>query len=132
MKKIIFISLITISVFAEDTKAQAVPDTLAYLQTIVNNKAAYIGQPFSVLMDSLQIQIKYFSRFPGLPNDMTKETSTSFSFYNPVSMDDFYLIYPVLRISWQPIKFTLPTTAYCLALAFSKERKNVDGCCMGT
>ena len=55
MKKIIFIFLITISVFAGDTKAQAVPDTLAYLQTIINNKAAYIGQPFSVLKDSLQI-----------------------------------------------------------------------------
>jgi len=104
LKKIFLILVLIIAISAKDTYAQnGVPNTLAYLQTIVDNKSNYIGQPFSVLLDSLQIQIKYFSRFPGLHHDKTKETSTSFSFYLPQDdFNDFYLTYPKLEIYWQP------------------------------
>ena len=104
MKKTFIILILIIAISAKDTYAQnGVPNTLAYLQTIVDNKSNYIGQPFSVLLDSLQIQIKYFSRFPGLHHDKTKETSTSFSFYLPQDdFNDFYLTYPKLEIYWQP------------------------------
>jgi len=78
-----------------------VPDTLAYLQNIVANKAQYIGQPFSILKNSLQIQVKFFFPFASLPYDKTKETSTQFSFYFPQNADEMYLTYPSLRISWQ-------------------------------
>ncbi len=91
--------LVTIS--TRDTKAQAVPDTLAYLQNIVANKSQYIGQPFSVLYNNLQIQVKFFSPFAAIHHDKNKETSTSFSFYFPQTADDMYLTYPKLRISWQ-------------------------------
>ena len=103
MKKIFVILLIITVVFAKNTNAQTgVPDTLVYLQTIVANKTNYIGQPLSTLLNNLQIQIKYFSPFPSLPYDMTKETSTQFSFYFPQNEDEIYLTYPSLRISWQP------------------------------
>ncbi len=103
MKKLFLILVLIIAISAKDTKAQnGVPDTLAYLQTIVDNKSNYIGQPFSVLLDSLQIQIKFFSPFASIPHDKTKETSTSFSFYLPQDgFDDFYLTYPKLKVSWQ-------------------------------
>lgn len=78
------------------------PDTLAYLQTIVANKAQYIGQPFSVLLNNLQIQIKYFSPFASIHHNKSKETSTLFSFYFPLSVADHYLSYPRLEIYWQP------------------------------
>lgn len=89
-------------VFAKNTNAQTgVPDTLAYLQTIVANKANYIGQPFSALLNNLQIQIKYFHPIASIPYDVTKETSTSFAFYFPQTEDDMYLTYPCLNIYWQ-------------------------------
>jgi len=90
--------------FSKQVNAQinsGVPDTLAYLQTIVVNKPQYTGKPFSVLMDSLKIQIKFFSPFSGLSAHINKETSTSFSFYFPQTADDFYLTYPKLEIIWQ-------------------------------
>lgn len=101
MKRIIFIFLITISVFAGDTKAQAVPDTLAYLQTIVNNKGNYVGQPFSVLLNQMPIQIKYFIPLPGSSCNRYKECVTSFSFYFPQNSEQKNLTYPRLDISWQ-------------------------------
>ncbi len=79
-----------------------VPDTLAYLQTIVANKANYIGQPFSALFNNLQIQTKYFHPIRGGGHyDSNKETSTHFSFYFPQSADELYLTYPCLVIYWQ-------------------------------
>lgn len=104
MKKIIIILLLTITALSKETKAQGygVPDTLVYLHDIVANKANYIGQPFAILLNDLQIQIKYFSRFPGIPHDKTKETSTEFCFYFPRSPDEIYLTYPSLEIYWQP------------------------------
>ncbi len=64
MKKIL--SIISI-VLVKNTSAQSgVPDTLAYLQNIVTNKAQYLGQPFSVLYNAFQIQVKYFLQVEGL------------------------------------------------------------------
>jgi hypothetical protein len=78
------------------------PDTLTYLQSIVANKANYVGKAFSTLLSDLQIQIKYFSPVGGLAYDTSKETRTLFSFYFPQSADEIYLTYPYLRISWEP------------------------------
>lgn len=101
MKKIFVILLfLTTLVFSKENKAQ-VPDTAAYLQSLVSSKAQFVGQPFSVLMDSLKIQIKYFSPFGAIPHDKNKETSTSFSFIFPQTEDDLYLTYPKLEIYWQ-------------------------------
>ena len=89
--------------FSKISTAQSggVSDTLAYLHTIVANKAQYIGQPFSVLYSALQIQIKFFNPNANLHYDKTKETSTAFSFYFPKTADEIYLAYPMLQITWQ-------------------------------
>ena len=105
MKNIIVALFFTFSALTNDAKAQTVPpisDTLTYLQSIVNNKAYFIGHPFSVLMDSLQIQIKFFSPFAKIHHDNNKETSTSFSFYFPITHEEMYLTYPKLEVFWQP------------------------------
>lgn len=103
MKKIFLILVFSTLAFLKNTRAQSpVTDTLAYLQTIVANKSFFIGKPFSVLQDSLKIQIKFFSPFGSIPHDKRKETSTSFSFYFPLTPDDMWLTYPKLRISWSP------------------------------
>lgn len=84
MKKIIFILILSATIFNKvDAQTTPVTDTLAYLHTIVNNKASFIGHPFSTLANSLQIQIKSFFPFASLPYDKTKETSTDFSFTFP-------------------------------------------------
>lgn len=102
MKKIIFI--LTIITVGKVSQAQTygVPDTLAYLQTLVANKNQFVGQPFSKLADSLKLQIKYFSPYGSLPHDMTKETSTTFAFYKPATSAEVYLIYPCFEIYWYP------------------------------
>lgn len=102
MKRTLVILFLIIA-FKKETKAQTygVPDTLAYLQSIVSNKSHFIGHSFSVLMDSLQIQIKHFSRNTDIVYDIRKETSTSFGWYFPQNPDEIYLTYPRLRISWQ-------------------------------
>lgn len=105
MKNIIIALVFTFSALTNNVYAQTVPpisDTLSYLQGIVNNKSQFIGQPFSVLMDSLQIQIKFFSPFARIHHDKTKETSTSFSFYFPATHEEIYLTYPSLDIYWKP------------------------------
>jgi len=102
VKKILTILFFTTISFTKNTKAQSgVPDTLAYLQTIVANKAQYIGQPFSVLYNNLQIQIKLFSPFAGKHSRIDDETSTSLAFYFPQTIEDHYLSYPRLDIYWQ-------------------------------
>ncbi len=102
MKIIVLIVIISFSII--NTKAQiiGVPDTLFYLQSIVASKSQFIGHPFSELQNSMQIQIKHFSRNTDFINNINKETSTSFGFYFPQNNDDVYLSYPRLRISWQP------------------------------
>lgn len=104
MKKIFLIFLILSSAYIKKANAQTsgVPDTLVYLQTIVANKAQYIGQPFSTLLNNLQIQIKFFSPYASITYDNTKETSTSFSFYFPPTCEELYLTYPSLEIHWMP------------------------------
>ncbi|MFT3910927.1 MAG: hypothetical protein QM737_16025 [Ferruginibacter sp.] len=104
MKKFLFIIIFFLSAFIKNADAQTsgVPDTLAYLQTIVANKSQYIGQPFSVLLNSLQIQIKFFTPLGNIPHDKTKETSTHFGFHFPQNANEIYLTYPGLKISWQP------------------------------
>jgi hypothetical protein len=72
------------------------------LQSIVTNKANYIGKPFSTLLNNLQIQIKHFSPIANISYDKSKETATFFSFYFPQSANEIYLTYPCLRISWEP------------------------------
>lgn len=103
MKKLLFIFVIVFFSFTTKGKTQQPPvtDTLAYLQSIVSNKSNFIGQPFSRLMDSLQIQIKFFSPNATIHYNKNKETSTAFSFYFPATSNDFYLIYPCLEIYWQ-------------------------------
>ncbi|HRD58836.1 MAG TPA: hypothetical protein PK504_12350 [Ferruginibacter sp.] len=104
MKKIFVIVSLLIVFHSKSVNAQSggVTDTLSYLQTIVANKAQYIGHPFSVLYNSLQIQVKFFSPFASIPYAKHKETSTSFSYYFPTdSLNDFYLTYPKLEIFWQ-------------------------------
>lgn len=102
MKKVFFILLILAGTKSLNAQTAGVPDTLAYLQSIVANKSHFIGQPFSVLRDSLKIQIKFFSPFASIPHDRSKETSTSFAFYFPLTAEEIYLTYPKLEIYWQP------------------------------
>lgn len=102
MKKIVLIVIISFSIINTEAQVIGVSDTLFYLQSIVANKSQFIGHTFSELENSMQIQIKHFSRNTDLVNDKNKETSTSFGFYFPQNNDEVYLSYPRLRISWQP------------------------------
>ena len=104
MKKTLFILFFFFSAFVKNADAQSpgVQDTLVYLKSIVANKSQYIGKPFSVVLNSLQIQIKYFSPRESIHYDKNKETSTLFSFYFPKNSEEIYLIYPSLEIYWKP------------------------------
>lgn len=102
MKKKLIILIVLITSLKQLNAQTGVPDTLAYLQSIAANKSQFIGQPFSKLMDSLKIQIKFFSPFAKIPYDRNKETSTSFSFYFPQNAEQMYLTYPSLEVYWQP------------------------------
>jgi len=88
--------------FNNTSNAQTVgvQDTLAYLQQIEANKSHYIGQPFSVLENALNVDIKYFFPFADIHSNKFAETSTRFAFYYPASADDTYLTYPSLDIYW--------------------------------
>ena len=101
MKKIIAIQILTLIISLKCSFANAQPPagTGAYLQTIVNNKAQYIGQPFSVLLNDLQMPIKFFSPFAA--SKRSKETSTAFAFYFPQNANEINKIYPCLEIYWQ-------------------------------
>lgn len=102
MKKILTILAFVLIANLKTANAQGVPDTLAYLNSIVLNKNNYIGQPFSVLSNNLQIQIKFFSPFAAIHHKKNMETSTSFAFYFPLNENQIYLTYPSLEIYWQP------------------------------
>ena len=104
MKNKIFSVLIVFALCMPKTKAQpaGVPDTLAYLQTIVANKAQYIGQPLSLLLNHLQIEVKEFGPIGGIHHQKDKETSTSFGFYCPIGSNDLYKLSPALRVYWNP------------------------------
>lgn len=102
MKNVVLILLFILLNNGSKAQSVGVPDTLVYLQSIVTNKAQYIGRPFYVLYSGLQIQIKLFSPFSAIHHQKYKETSTSFSFYYPQDgLDDFYLTFPKLEIYWQ-------------------------------
>lgn len=81
--------------------AQTPVDTAAHAQSFETNKSLYIGQSFSTLVGNLQIGIKYFTPMIGLPYDRTQETSTIFAFYFPATMDEYYLTYPCIQVTWQ-------------------------------
>ena len=104
MKKKIISSLIILMLFVSKSNAQTtgVPDTLAYLQTIVANKAQYIGQPLSLLINHLQIQVKEFTPFGMIHHKKDKETSTAFGFYCPNSPSELYKLSPTLEVFWNP------------------------------
>jgi len=103
MKKFILIIIVFFAAIIKNADAQtSIPDTLVYLETIVTNKGQYIGQPFSVLMNSLQIQIKFFSPVASISYNKNLETSTLFSFYFPKNSEEIYLTYPSLEIYWKP------------------------------
>lgn len=104
MKNKIFSVLIVFALCMPKTKAQpaGVPDTLAYLQTIVANKAKYIGQPLSLLLNHLQIEVKRFGPFGNIHHQKDKETSTSLGFYCPTGANDGYRLFPALRVFWNP------------------------------
>jgi hypothetical protein len=101
MKKILIVLVLTQLIDTENLNGQ-VPDTLAYLQSIVAKKSQFIGKPFAALADSLKIQIKFFFPFASIAYDMRKETSTEFSFRFPQNAEEIYLTYPSLEIFWQP------------------------------
>ena len=104
MKKKLISALIVLTLFLSKASAQTtgVPDTLAYLQTIVANKALYIGQPLSLLINHLQIDVKRFGPFSRIHHQMDKETSTSLGFYCPTGPNDRHRLFPALRIFWNP------------------------------
>jgi len=102
MKKLFLIVMVAIlGINKLEAQTTSVPDTLAYLQTIVSNKANYIGKSFSFLVNQMQIQIKHFSQNTDIVYDVNKETSTSFGFYLPHDASDVHLAYPRLRITWK-------------------------------
>jgi hypothetical protein len=107
-KQIITLTFLFSAFCVTETNSQTrVPDTLAYLQTVVANKSQYIGRPFSSLLADLQIQVKHFIPIPDIIYDISKETSTSFGFYFPQNADEMHLAYPRLRIKWQtPLDIT--------------------------
>ncbi len=101
MNKFIIISLLFS--LSKNVKAQSygVTDTLLYLNNIVANKSHFIGQPFSRLKDSLQLQVKYFSPNSAKVSNTKKETSTHFAFYYPQTASEMYLTYPHLIVYWE-------------------------------
>lgn len=69
MKKILY--LIALLLFVKVSSAQI--DTTAVLNTLLNNKANYIGQPCSKLLNDLPLMIKYYRAplpFPYLPDTL--------------------------------------------------------------
>jgi|GEM_PF-739079 len=110
-------------VITSRTKAQTYPtpvtDTLNYLRYIVSNKQQFIGLPFSVLHDSLKINLKYFAPNGAFHFDQSKETDTQIAFNNSNNLDDFYLTYPRLEVTWeQPLN--LPV-AYQIAHGYQNS-----------
>jgi hypothetical protein len=102
MKKLILILFFSLLSLVGKAQSYGVPDTLVYLQSLVANKAQFIGQSFTKLRDSLKVQIKYFGPYASKPSDMTKETSTLFAFYKPNSNSEVYMIYPCIEVYWEP------------------------------
>lgn len=102
MKKLFLIILFGLFCFSKGTLAQiGISDTLTYLKSIEANKSQYIGQPFSILLNTLQLDIKFFQPFATKPHDRFKETTTIFSFYFPNSNAEMYLASPSLTIIWE-------------------------------
>jgi hypothetical protein len=102
MKKAILYSFLFILTSNSRAQTIGVPDTLAYLNNIVANKTLYIGQPFSVLANSLQISIKYFNPDASVHHKKNCEDETSLAFYNSLNANDYHLSFPRLIIYWSP------------------------------
>jgi len=82
MRQTIGILIIAVISLSKANAQTNIPDTLAYMKTIVANKNQFIGKPFSVLLDSLKIQIKFFSPCTDITSNIYKETSTRYSFFS--------------------------------------------------
>jgi hypothetical protein len=96
-----FILLISALFAINMARAQSsMADTLANLQAIDNNKSVFVGKPFSVLLDSLKYKMVYFSPHADITSDISKETSTSFYFIDPESLEDFQSAY--IKVFWKP------------------------------
>jgi len=120
MKKLFFLFFLTILLSTNKSFSQSYPthitDTLNYLRYIVSNKQQFIGQPFNVLKDSLKIDIKYFCPFGAYHFDQSKETHSRFGFNFSDNLEDFYLTYPGINITWQqPLNLVL---AYQIAQGY--------------
>lgn len=102
MKIIFGLIILTLSLSKTNAQTTGVPDTLVYLRTIVANKSQYIGQPLSLLLNHLQIEVKQFSPFGSIHHKKDNETSTSFGFYCPIGANDRYRLFPALDIYWSP------------------------------
>jgi hypothetical protein len=95
MKNILKITFVLILLFFIQSKAQL--DTLNYLKQFEVNKANYIGQPFSkLLQDMTQIQPKTVWSLP-LRNNKTLVSITSFKF---CKMDYSFYNAITLKITW--------------------------------
>lgn len=120
MKKLAFICIILLGICTTKSFGQSYPtpvtDTLNYLRYVVSNKQQFIGQPFSVLNDSLKIQIKYFSPYGAYHFDQSRETHSRFGFNFRNNFAEFYLTYPGIQITWQqPLDLVL---AYQIAQGY--------------
>lgn len=90
------ITILAIFTFANQMNAQL--DTLSYVKQFETNKANYIGQPLSVLLnDMTQIQPKTIWSVP-ITN---KKTMVKESMFNFCEMDYSFKNAITLRITWQ-------------------------------
>ena len=100
MKRLLAILVLFACIFSVQAQTRPVTDTVNYLKTFETNKTKYIGKPFSNLLDSLQIDIRYFGPLASLTYDKSKETSTRFYFIIPEYLEDIQSGY--IQIFWEP------------------------------
>ena len=82
MKKCWLSIVVLMLVYCSGKLFGQVPDTTAYLENIVKNKAQYIGKPFSTLEKDLKIRIIGYNPLTQTPMDISKEGSTVLIFGN--------------------------------------------------
>lgn len=100
MKKSIILFSFMLCFLAGRTQSNGVPDTLVHLQSLVANKAQYVGKPFSMLKADLLLDIKYFFSVSSIPHRKDLEIYTYFAFYYPSNRNELYLTYPRFEIKW--------------------------------
>ncbi|HNP33975.1 MAG TPA: hypothetical protein PKN96_11845 [Flavobacterium sp.] len=91
---------ISIFCYSFSSEAQS-SDTLTYLNHIVATKSNYIGRPFSVLLDSLQLPIKAFNISTYRSQNLKKESSILIGFAYANTPETIDLTFPRLEIIWQ-------------------------------